>query len=64
MPTTQALVFFTWEKFMEKKKYMGKVQFGKTLLQRESLILNKNLVIINQNSLIQSQILMKVTSQR
>ena len=46
------------------KKYMGKVQFGKTLLQRESQILNKNLVIINQNSLIQSQILMKVTSQR
>ena len=49
---------------MEKKKYMGKVQFGKTLLQRESLILNQDLIIINQNSLIQSQILMKVTSQR
>ena len=63
MPTKQALVFFTWEKFMEKK-YMGKVQFGKTFLQRESLILNQDLIIINQNSLIQSQILMKVTSQR
>lgn len=63
MPTKQALVFFTWEKFVGKK-YMGKVQFGKTLLQRESLILNQDLVIINQNSLIQSPILMKVTSQR